>query len=49
MRLVFVLLENLFEPFFELAQPNIGGIERVKKIRLTKTYNRRYISKLLEN
>jgi len=49
MRLVFVLLEKLVEPFFELDQSSIGGIERVKKIRLTKTHNQHYISNLWEN
>jgi hypothetical protein len=28
MRLVFVLLEKLVEPFFELDQPSIGGNEK---------------------
>ncbi len=49
MRLVFVLLENLLDPFFELAQSSIGGIERVKKTRLTKTHNQYYILNLWEN
>ena len=47
-RLVFVLLEKLAEPFFELDQPSIGGNEKVKT-RLTKTHNQHYILNLLEN
>ena len=39
MRLVFVLLEKLVEPFFELELSSIGGNERVKKTRLTLTKN----------
>ena len=39
MRLVFVLLENLVEPFFELDLPSIGGNERVKQMSLTLTKN----------
>ena len=49
MRLVFVLLEKLVEPFFELDQSSIGGNERVKKTRLTKTHNLPYILNLWEN
>ena len=48
-RLVFVLLEKLVEPFFELAQPSIGGNERVKKTRLTKTHNQHITLNLWEN
>jgi hypothetical protein len=47
-RLVFVLLEKLAEPFFELDQPSIGGNKKVKT-RLTKTYNYYYILNLWEN
>jgi len=47
-RLVFVLLEKLVEPFFELDQSSIGGNEKVKT-RLTKTHNQHYILNLLEN
>ena len=39
MRLVFVLLEKLVEPFFELDQSSIGGNERVKQTQLTLTEN----------
>jgi hypothetical protein len=39
MRLVFVLLEKLVAPFFELDQSSIGGNERVKQIPLTLTKN----------
>jgi hypothetical protein len=49
MRLVFVLLEKLVEPFFELDQSSIGGNERVKETRLTKTHNQHYILNLWEN
>jgi hypothetical protein len=47
-RLVFVLLEKLAEPFFELDQPSIGGNEKVKT-RLTKTHNHYCILNLWEN
>ena len=47
-RLVFVLLEKLAEPFFELDQSSIGGNEKVKT-RLTKIHNQHYILNLLEN
>jgi hypothetical protein len=47
-RLVFVLLEKLAEPFFELDQPSIGGNEKVKT-RLTKTHNHHYSLNLWEN
>ena len=49
MRLVFVLLEKLVEPFFELDQSSIGGNERVKETRLTKTYSQHGILNLWEN
>ena len=39
MRLVFVLLEKLVEPFFELDLSSIGGNERVKQTQLTLTEN----------
>ena len=42
MRLVFVLLEKLAEPFFELDQSSIGGNERVKKPTLNKNHNHHY-------
>jgi len=48
MRLVFVLLEKLVDPFFELDQSSIGGNEKVKT-RLTKTHNQHYILNLWEN
>ena len=47
-RLVFVLLEKLAKPFFELDQTSIGGNEKVK-IRLTKSHNQPYILNLWEN
>jgi hypothetical protein len=49
MRLVFVLLEKLVEPFFELDLSSIGGNERVKKTRLTKTHSQHYTLNLWEN
>ncbi len=44
MRLVFVLLEKLVDPFFELDKSSIGGNERVKQTRLTpaKNHNHHY-------
>jgi hypothetical protein len=48
-RLVFVLLENLVEPFFELADPSIGGNKRVKKVCLTKIHNQHLTLNLWEN
>jgi len=48
-RLVFVLLEKLVDPFFELAQPSIGGNERVTKTSLTKTHNQHLTLNLWEN
>jgi hypothetical protein len=49
MRLVFVLLEKLVDPFFELAKPSIGGNERVTKMPLTKTHNQHLTLNLWEN
>ena len=49
MRLVFVLLEKLVKPFFELDLSSIGGIERVKNTRLTKTHRQHYTLNLWEN
>jgi hypothetical protein len=48
MRLVFVLLEKLGTPFFELDQSSIGGNEKVK-IQLIKTYKQHYVLNLWEN
>ena len=48
MRLVFVLLEKLVEPFFELDHSSIGGNEKVK-IRLTKIHSHHYLLNLWEN
>ena len=48
MRLVFVLLEKLVEPFFELDLSSIGGNEKVKT-RLTKIHNQVYMLNLWEN
>jgi hypothetical protein len=48
-RLVFVLLEKLVEPFFELADPSVGGNERVKKVCLTKNHNQHLALNLWEN
>jgi hypothetical protein len=39
MRLVFVLLEKLADPFSNWTNPNIGGNVRVKKTHLTPTKN----------
>ena len=48
MRLVFVLLEKLVEPFFELDLSSIGGNEKVKT-QLTKTHRHHYMLNLWEN
>jgi len=48
MRLVFVLLEKLAKPFFELDQSSIGGNEKVK-IQLIKTHRQHYLLNLWEN
>jgi hypothetical protein len=44
MRLVFVLLEKLADPFSNWTNPNIGGNVRVKKthLALTKNHNHQY-------
>jgi hypothetical protein len=48
MRLVFVLLEKLGNPFFELDHSSIGGNGKVK-IQLIKTHKQHYALNLWEN